>query len=375
MKNKKWRVPFVYLTKQFADLDRYLKAIKNVAKKGDFTLGERLNELEKKMARMMKARQAIGVANGTDALLLSLKVLDIKQGDEVITVPNSFIATTAVIALVGARPVFVDVGDDYLIDPDLIEKSITKRTKAIIPVHLAGNPCSMDRIMKIASEYKLSVIEDVAQAVFGKFNGKYLGTFGITGCFSFHPLKILNVWGDGGMIVTSDENLAGQLRLWRNHGLKTRDEVEFFAHNSRLDTIHAAILLEELKTLKKIINRRSKIAGIYDEMLRPLEPDLHIPERNQEEAKISPTFTQYVIQVKKRAKLIGYLTEKGIEVKVHYPIPIHLQKAAQYLGYRKGDFPVCEKQADTILTLPCHQYLTEKDVMYVSRQIADYYSK
>ena len=177
------------------------------------------------------------------------------------------------------------------------------------------------------------------------------------------------------MITKNDEKLAINLRLWRNHGLKNRDEVEFFAHNSRLDTVQATILLEEIKTLPRIISVRKKLAAIYDRMLSKLEPNVHVPDRKLSKVKLSPTFTQYVIQAKKRDRLAEFLAKKGIETKVHYPIPIHLQKAARYLGYKKGDFPVCEKQAETILTLPCNQYLTEKDVEYVANAISDFYSR
>ncbi len=367
------KVPYVYLRKQFAKPGSYLRDLEKIAKRGDFTLGREVRLFEKRAASLLGAKFAIGVGNGTDALYLSLKALGIGPDDEVITAPNSFVATAAAIALTGARPVFADVLDDYTIDPALIEKAVTKKSKIIIPVHLTGQPCDMGSIMAIAQKYNLFVVEDAAQAFLAKYDGKYLGTLGTTGAFSFHPLKILHVWGDGGLIVTNDEKVAVKLRLWRNHGLKTRNEVEFFANNSRLDTIHAAIALRMLGQLPGIVKKRQQIAAEYDRLIKDLAPHVRLPARTISQKPIAHTFTNYVVMCARRDELIAFLAKKGIEAVVQYPTPIHLLKAARYLGYKKGDFPVCEKQADTIVTFPCNQYMTTRDVEHVAHAIKEFY--
>jgi len=373
MAKKNWKVPFTYLDQQFAHPEKYFTALTETVLNGDFTLGKKLVEFESNFAKKIGVKYAIGVNSGTDALYLSLKALGIGSRDEVITAPNSFIATAAIIALTGAKPVFADVRDDYNIDPNLIEAAINSRTRAILPVHLTGIPADMYPILEIAKNHKLAVIEDAAQAALAKYDKKFVGTFGKTCAFSLHPLKILHVWGDGGIITTDDSKLAQKLRLWRNHGLLDRDHCEFFAHNSRLHTIQAAIANMVLPHLEGFIAKRRKLASLYNSYLKKLYPWVQLSDLKIQKAPISTTFTTYVIQVKKRDRLIEFLTSKGIEVKVHYPIPIHLQKAAKYLGFKKGDFPVCEKQAETILSLPCHQYLSGSDVDYVCESIKEFY--
>lgn len=374
MRPTTWKLPYVYLKKQFEHPEKYLKKIGAIAQRGDFTLGKEVAVFEASAARMLGVSHVVGVGNGTDALYLILKALGIGAGDEVITAPNSFVASAAAIALTGARPVFADVRDDYNIDPKLVEKVITKKTKAIIPVHLTGQPADMAPIMALARRHHLSVVEDVAQAFLARYDGHYLGTIGTAGAFSFHPLKILHVWGDGGMIATNDAKLASALRLWRNHGLKTRNEVEFFAHNSRLDTIHAAIASVLLPQMPGVVAKRRAVAALYDRLLTPLAPHIEIPKRDLCSKPFTHTFTNYVVMANRRDALIGFLAKKGIQAVVQYPIPIHLQKAAKYLGYRKGDFPVCERQADRIVTLPCNQYMTTKDVRFVVHTVQTFYS-
>lgn len=370
-----WKVRYVYLEKQFADAERFWERVKEVVKRGDFTLGKALQEFEIKFAQKIGVKHAIGVGNGTDALYLSLKALGIGPGDEVITAPNSFVASAGAIALTGARPAFADVRDDYTIDPESIEKVITPRTKALLPVHLTGNPADMYPILEIAKKHNLYVVEDAAQAFLARYDGKYVGSFGNAAGFSFHPQKILNIWGDGGMITTNDDALAEKLRLMRNHGLKNRNEVVFFAGNSRLDTFHAAVANVMFEELDEVVEIRAKHARLYDELLRPLEPLVHVPARNLNSVPVRPVYSTYIIQVKKRQDLIEFLKQRGVEALVHYPIPIHLQEAARYLGYKEGDFPVCERQADEILTLPIHQYLTEDGIRYVCDSIKAFYQK
>ena len=299
-----------------------------------------------------------------------MKALNIGPGDEVITAPNSFIATAGAIANTGARPVFVDVNDEYNIDADLIERVITPHTKVIMPVHLTGNPADMPKIMEIANRYNLYVMEDACQAVGASINGQPVGSFGIAGGLSFHPLKNLNVWGDGGIITTNSKELFDKIVLLRNHGLKNRDEVEFFGYNSRLDTIQAIVANQLLNVLDTITNTRIKNAKIYDDSLSALADYITLPPRKN---NVKQVYHTYVIQAKQRDKLLAYLAHNGIEAKIHYPIPIHLQQASRYLGYKEGDFPVCEAQAKSIITLPIHQHLTDDELTYVIDNIRKFY--
>ena len=342
-----------------------------VVSTGLFTLGPELQEFETKFAQLHQVKYAIGVANGTDALILIMKALGIGTGDEVITAPNSFIATAGSIAMVGARPVFVDVDQSYNIDPSLIEKAITSKTKAILPVHLTGSPADMSAINKVAKKHKLYVIEDAAQAVSAVYKNKPVGSWGIAAEFSLHPLKNLNIWGDGGMITTNDSKLYEKLKMWRNHGLKNRDECEFFAHNARLDTLQAALGSMLIEKINDVTDIRRRNADFYDRQLKSLSPNVIVPPRR---SNVRDVFHTYVIQVMNRPELIKFLDKVGIESKVHYPIPLHLQKAAEYLGYKKGDFPVTESQTEKILSLPIHQYLTKNQLIYVAQKIKEFYS-
>ena len=340
-----------------------LDAIGKVLESGQFILGESVKVFEDKFAELCQTNFALGVASGTDALLLTMKALGIGKGDEVITTPNSFLASASSIALAGATPVFADVRDDYNIDPEKIQQAITSKTKAIIPVHLTGRPADMDAIFKMTEPYKIFVIEDAAQAVRAEYKGKRVGSFGIAGCFSFHPLKNLGGCGDGGMITTNDEKLYNKLLILRNHGLINRDECEIWGYNSRLDALQAVILNVKLDHLKNWETRKREIAGIYQKRLIYC---VKVPMDKSSEHAVYHTF---IIQTKKRDSLKNYLMEKGIDAKIHYPIPIHLQKAAQNLGYKKGDFPVAEEQTKTILSLPIYPELTDNQVDYICDNI------
>ncbi|MBA7659870.1 dTDP-3-amino-3,4,6-trideoxy-alpha-D-glucose transaminase [subsurface metagenome] len=363
------KVKYMDLPKQ-AHAEDMLNDIRELLlKTGQFTLGPQVAEFESKFAKLCQTKYAVGLSSGTDALFLSMKVLDIGLGDEVITAPSSFIATAASIAIAGAKPVFVDVNDEYNINPDLIEASITPKTKAIIPVHLTGNPADMPRILEIASKYKLYIIEDAAQAISAHIDGKAAGSFGIAGCFSLHPLKNLNVWGDGGVLTTNSKELYEKSLLLRNHGLKNRDECVMFAFNSRLDTLQAIVAIRLMDDLEDITNTRIKHARIYDKALSEIN-EINLPPRKE---NVKQVFHTYVIQAKDRNALYKHLLDNGVEAKVHYPIPLHLQEAAKYLGYKEGDFPVCEAQAKSILTLPVHQHLTEAQLVYVIDTIKKFY--
>lgn len=366
------KVRYSYLGRQFKSTQRFFKAIESVVNDGDFTLGKRVEQLEQKVAQLCHVKHAIGVNSGTDALFLILKGLNIHEGDEVITVPNSFYATTGAIAIAGATPIYVDVQADYNIDPALIEEKITHKTKAIMPVHLTGNPAEMDAILDISKKHHLHVIEDAAQAIGAHFRNKPTGSFGIAAGFSFHPLKNINAWGDGGMIVTNSDELNERLRLLRNHGLKNRDECVEFAYNSRLDSIQAAIIFELMDDLMEITEKRIQLARVCDEELSSLSEYVALPARRPYARQV---FHTYMIRVKLRDRLKKYLEDAGIEAKVHYPVPLHLQEAAKKYGYKKGDFPVCEEQAQTILTLPMHQELRMEDIRYMCSQIREFYKK
>ena len=296
-------------------------------------------------------------------------MLGVRRGDEVITPPNSFIASTAVIIHLGAKPVFVDVKSDQNINEHDIEKKISKKTKAIMPVHLTGRMCSMDKIMNISKKYNIPVIEDCAQSILSKYKKKFSGSWGDVGCFSAHPLKNLNASGDGGYLTTNNEYIYKKIKNLRTHGMgDSRDNVSSFGYVSRMDNIQAAILNFRLKKLKKDIKKRRQNVDIYLKNLNLNK--VYFPEEKKFEFN---TYHTFVVQVEKRDQLKLFLKKKGIETAIHYPIPIHLQSASKYLGYKKGDFIETEKQSKKILTLPINQYLTEKEILYVCKMINKYY--
>jgi dTDP-4-amino-4,6-dideoxygalactose transaminase len=363
-------VPYVNLALQHQAIkSRLLEAAERVLSHGSFILGPEVGEFEERFAAYCGARYAVGVDNGTSALFLVLRALGIGPGDEVITAPNSFLASASCIALAGARPVFVDVREDYNINPDLLEAAITPRTKAIIPVHLTGRPADMRPILEVAARYNLYVVEDCAQAVGARYHGQGVGSFGVAGCFSLHPLKNLNAIGDGGVVTTNDPELCDRLRKARNHGLRSRDECEFWSHNCRLDTLQAAMLLVKMDYLDQWTEARRANAAFYQQHLRDV---VRVPEDQPYEYAVYHTF---IIQAEERDRLQHYLAARGIETKVHYPIPIHLQDAARYLGYKPGSFPVTERQARQILSLPVYPELAQEQKEYVVTAIRAFYGK
>ena len=365
------RVNFSYLDRQFQDVDPYLEDIRELVRTGDFTLGAAVDEFERRFADLMDAPHAIGVGTGTDALSMSLKILGVGPGDEVITTPNTFIATVGGIVMTGARPVFVDSENGFVIDTSLIEAAITSKTKAIVPVHYTGNMADMPAIMQIAEKHSLIVVEDACQAIMGAIDGEMAGYWGQTAAFSLHPLKNLNVWADGGVIITHSRELAEKLKLYRNHGLINRDEVASFGINCRLDSIQAVIGNRLINQAGEITYKRIEIAKKFDAAFSDLKDFIDIPKRR---AGVRHVFHLYVLLVKKRDELLAYLNNEGIEAKVHYPIPIHLQKAARYLGCKEGDFPISEEHARTAITLPAHQYLTEDEIAYVVQKVKGFYT-
>lgn len=351
-------IPYVNLKKQWLDeRNDLLPIINEVFESADFIGGDALDKFEENIARFCGTKFACGLNSGTDALILALSLSGIGRGDEVITPPNSFIASTAAIIHIGAKPVFVDVLSDQNIDPSKIEIAITKKTKAIMPVHLTGRMCDMDPIINVARKYGLVVIEDAAQSVGSKYKGKLSGSIGDVGCFSTHPLKNLNACGDGGFLTTNNEDIYNKAKSYRNHGIQNRNNVTHFGGVSRLDNLQAAILnyrLGKLKdvTKKRRLNAKSYLAGIRNK-------NLFVPEEKDSEYNVYHTF---VVQTKHRDFFKKYLFEEGIETAIHYPVPIHLQPASSKLGYKIGDFPIAEKQSKEILTLPINQYLKSSDL-------------
>jgi len=365
------KVPFSYLDRQFANPEPILKDIERLVRSGDFTLGRDMELFESEFAKVIDAKYAIGVGSGTDALLLPLKALGIGAGDEVITAVNTFVATAGAIETAGAKIVFVDCNEKYVIDEKKIEKEITSKTKAILPVHFAGQPANMPEIMDIAARHGLFVIEDACQAIGASINGVNCGNYGLSAAFSFHPLKNLNVWGDAGMIVTNSTDLKDKLILMRNHGTVDRDHYAFYSYNSRLDSIQAVVGNHMIKKFGKITEKRIKIAHTYDHELSGLPQFITIPDRPSNERNV---FHLYMLLVKNRDNLLQYLNANEIEAKIHYPLPLHLQEASRCLGYKKGDFPVSEVQTESLITLPAHPYLTDEEVDFTIKKIRQFYS-
>lgn len=359
-----------YLPQQFADYQEILKKIGEVVVRGDFTLGRAVDQFEERYAKLVGAKHAIGVGSGTDALFLSLKAIGIQQGDEVITTPFTFYATIGAIVTAGAKPVFVDAGQDYNIDASKIEAAITPRTKAILPVHWSGKPCDMDVMEPIAKKHNLHIVEDACHAITATYKGRPAGTYGTAGCFSMHPLKNLNIWGDGGVVVTNDDAFAAKMRLMRNHGLRDRDTCEIFAYNSRLDTIQAVVADHLLDKIHHITESRIKNAAYLDEKLTAV-PGVIIPPRD---ADIRQVYHIYSLRFERRDALQKFLESRGIDAKIHYPVPMHLQPAAKEFGYKRGDFPVAEAICNSTLSLPVHEFITRDQLDQMVDAIKDFYA-
>lgn len=365
-----FQVPYVNFPRQFMESrEETMAAISEVMERGDFILGREVIEFERKFAEFCGVEHAIGVANGTDSLIICMRALGIGPGDEVVTTPNSWISSASSIALIGARPVFVDVGEDQNMNPGLLSRVISKKTKCIMPVHLTGRCARMQEILAVGKENGIPILEDAAQSVGAESGGIRAGAGGLFASFSLHPLKNLNAAGDAGIITTNDAEMAKKIRMWRAHGMRNRDEIDFWGYNSRLDTLQAAILLPRLKALPTVLERRRAIAkqyiaGLADFVTCPIERDDEYH-----------TYHVFVIQCDRRDELQNYLAEKGVETKIHYPIPIHLQLCARELGYKNGDFPVTEHQAERILSLPINQFLTDQQVDFVIDCVRSFYQK
>jgi len=365
------QVRYSYLQQQFKDCDDLWEDLRKFVATGDFTLGQPLHEFEKRFASLIGAKFAVGVNSGTDAIKLPLKAMGIGPGDEVITAANTFVATVGAIAELGAVPVFVDCDDTFCIDTNLVERAITEKTRAIVPVHFTGYMTDMRRLAPIAEKFNLPIVEDACQSILGAIDGKTAGTWGHAGAFSLHPLKNLNVWSDGGVIVTDDLNLKEQLLLLRNHGLSDRDTVTTLGCNSRLDTFQAVVGNWLIPQTQNIAAQRIANAAFYDARLREI-PQVTIPPR-PDGFKI--VYHLYIVFAEERDKLLQYCLDKGIEAKVHYPVPIYRQPALSEFGYKQGDFPVTDQHASKIISFPCDQHLSHEEMEYVVATVKDFYLK
>ena len=365
-----WRVPYVNFAAQWAEEGDDIRAcVEGVFGRGDFVGGEAVAAFEAKAAAYCETDHAVALNSGTDALILSLRALGIGPGDEVITPPNSFVASTSAIVHVGATPVFADVLPDQNIDPAAVGRAISSKTKAIMPVHLTGRVAEMGEIMALANEHGLYVIEDAAQAIGSLYDDWKAGSLGTVGCFSAHPLKNLNAGGDAGFVTTDDAAVAEHIRLLRNHGLEGRETVREWGFVSRMDTLQAAVLSGRLDRLDGVIEKRRHNAARYQELIEA--DQVFMPPERQIEFN---TWHTFVIQVERRDDLKAHLTAQGIETAVHYPVPIHLQPAAAELGCKAGDMPETERQAGRILTLPVNQFLNDDDLAYVAEQVNAFFA-
>ncbi len=358
------KIPLVDLKTQYKSIKWEIdQAIAKIFTHTNFIMGEEVEKFEWKFAKWLRIKYCIGVSSGTDAIHLALIALGIKPGDEIITTPHTFTATVEPVIWLGAKPVFVDIDPKtYTINPNLLEKVITKKTKVIIPVHLYGHPADMDPIIKIAKKYNLKILEDAAQAHGTEYKGKKVGTLGDAAIFSFFPGKNLGAYGDAGAVVTNSQTIAQKIKLLRNHGRTEKYIHQQVGYGDRIDTLQAAILLIKLKYLKKWNLARRKIASMYNKLLA--DTNIITPY----EAKYAKAvYHLYVIRIKNRDKILNRLRQKGIGSGIHYPLPLHLQPAYKFLGYKKGDFPESEKAAAEILSLPMYPELSSKQISYITK--------
>ncbi len=365
------KVPYNYLPMQFKNPNKIFSEWKKLIKTSDYTLGKFVNNFEKKFARYIGAKYVISTNNGTDALILCLKSIGVSKGDEVITVSNTFYATVGAIVACEAKPILVDCDDRYQIDIDEIKKKINKKTKVILPVHWGGASPNMNAIMDLAKKNNLHVVEDACMGIGAKIHGKSPGTFGLINAFSMHPLKSLNVMGDGGMVSTNSKKIYEWAKKFRNHGMIDRDHIDFWGVNMRLQPFQAIVALDGLKKLNGIIKKRNQNAKMLDRLLSSLAPNVVLPFRPK---GYKETFALYMCLVKNRDKLLNYLIKNKIEAKIHYPIPLNKQKAARVLKLNQKNYKNVNFQAKNIITLPIHQFLSKKNITYIANKIKKFYS-
>ncbi len=361
-------VRYSYLPQQFKDCPELWDKLKEFVATGDFTLGKPLAEFENAFANLLDAKFAIGVGSGTDAIKISLRALGIKPGDEVITAANTFVATVGAIAEIGAIPVFVDVNEMFCMDTNKIKAAITDKTRAIVPVHFTGYMTKMDHVMDLAKTYDLKVVEDACQSILASYLGKKAGTWGNSGAFSLHPLKNINVWSDGGVIITNDQALYEKLKLLRNHGLSDRDHVELLGFNSRLDTFQAVVGNWLLPKAVEISEKRIDNARYLDSRLKVIS-GIKIPERPE---NLRVVYHLYSVFADDRDSLLSYCISKKISAKVHYPVPIYKQKALQKISGNL-QFPITDKLASKSISFPCDQHLERAQLDEIADVVASFY--
>lgn len=364
------KIPYVDLASQSKEImGQLLRKTQDILESGQYILGKEVSDFEQAFAKYCGTTYAVGVSDGTSALILTFKGLGIGPGDEVITVPNSFVASVSSIVLVGATPVLVDIGDDLNMDPVQLEKAITPRTKLILPVHLTGRLANMPKILEIARRHNLPVVEDSAQSVAANFQGKRAGSWGTAGTFSLHPLKNLHGFGDAGVVTTNDKSLYEYLLKARNHGFRDRDHCEFWSHNDRLDSLQAGYLNVQLPYLDAWTGERRKLAHFYNTSLADV---VEVPKETEGEFHVYQT---YVVKAMRRDDLLAYLQERGVDAKVHYPIPLHLQESAKTLGYGESDFPRTMAASKKIMSLPLFPGLKRTDQEHVIKTIRGFYAR
>jgi dTDP-4-amino-4,6-dideoxygalactose transaminase len=367
---------FLDLKAQFATIrEEVMEAVARVMDSQHFILGDEVRLLEEEIAAMLGAKHAVACASGSDALVLAMLACEIQAGDEVITTPFTFFATGGAIARVGAKPVFVDIDPDiFNINPHEIEAAITPKTRAILPVHLFGLPADLDPILKIAGARDLVVIEDAAQAIGARYRGHFVGTLGTFGCFSFFPSKNLGGAGDGGLVTTNDAALASRVRLLRVHGSKKKYHHEILGMNSRLDALQAAILRVKLRHLEKWTKEREARANRYRALFERTNAAEFVQLPNVPQPELRHVYNQFSVRCQERDALREFLRGAGIPTEIYYPVPLHMQNAFSYLGYRVGQFPQAEKASQEVLALPVFPELQESRQEAVVRAMADFYS-
>jgi dTDP-4-amino-4,6-dideoxygalactose transaminase len=367
-------VPFVDLKTQYLNIkSEILKEINEVLDNTAYVCGKKAKKFEEDFAGLHDAKYCIALSSGTDALHTALHALGIKPGDEVIVPVNTFIATSEVVSLLFAKPVFVDHDEKtFNIDPGKIEKAITSRTKAVIPVHLYGQPAEMDAILEIAKKHNLFIIEDTSQAHLSTYKGKKSGSMGDIGTYSFYPGKNLGAYGEAGAVVTNNEELYQKMLRFRQHGSTEKYYHDSEGHNYRIEEMQAAVLNVKMRYISDWTERRRAAARRYSELLSGVPGQNIVTPYCPEYVKA--VYHLYVIKAKNREKLMDYLSGKGIQTALHYPLPLHLQKAYNYLNYHNGDFPVAEKTCKEILSLPMYPEMTEEQIVYVTDSIKSFYS-
>jgi dTDP-4-amino-4,6-dideoxygalactose transaminase len=363
-----YSVPYSDLSAEVAILKvKLMSSLETVLDSGRYILGPQVLAFEQEFSTYCQTKYSSGISNGTSALHLVLRAIGIKQGEEVITVSNSFVATAAAIVLAGGKPVFVDICHCGNMDPQKLEDAITSRTRAVIPVHMTGRPAEMKAILEIARRRNLFVLEDAAQAVGAEIDGKRVGGWGDAACFSMHPLKNLHAFGDAGMVTSNDADLIKRINKFRNHGLQNREQCDFFSFNSRLDEIQAAMLRVQLCHLEEWTNTRRNLAFRYNNLLRPY---VDVPDEAPGERCVYQT---YVIKALQRDELKQHLNKNGVEALIHYSTPIHLQPAAKELGYGPEDFPKTMDHVSKILSIPLYPTLTHAQQDHVAELISSFY--